>query len=140
MNIGVFESNIPGILLMSHGPLCQALLESAKMLGGEAANVVALPLFENADIEAYGAEAMAIYRSMPQGSIVLFDLAGGTPFNQMLMKSNGESFSGMCGVNLPILMEALALRESLQGDALIDALMESASMSIVNLKGFFMEL
>ena len=39
-----FVENIPGILLLSHGPFCQALLESAQMIGGEAVNVVALPL------------------------------------------------------------------------------------------------
>ena len=41
-----FVENIPGILLLSHGPFCQALLESAQMIGGEAVNVVALPLLE----------------------------------------------------------------------------------------------
>ncbi|MFR1990504.1 MAG: hypothetical protein ACLS3C_10810 [Oscillospiraceae bacterium] len=33
-----FVENIPGILLLSHGPFCQALLESAQMIGGEAVN------------------------------------------------------------------------------------------------------
>ena len=41
-----FVENIPGILLLSHGPFCQALLESAQMIGGEAVNVVALPLLD----------------------------------------------------------------------------------------------
>ena len=48
-----FVENIPGILLLSHGPFCQALLESAQMIGGEAVNVVALPLLENASIDEY---------------------------------------------------------------------------------------
>ena len=82
-----FVENIPGILLLSHGPFCQALLESAQMIGGEAVNVVALPLLENASIDEYGEKAMQTFKQMPEGSIVLFDLASGTPFNQMMMKS-----------------------------------------------------
>ena len=83
-----FVENIPGILLLSHGPFCQALLESAQMIGGEAVNVVALPLLENASIDEYGEKAMQTFKQMPEGSIVLFDLASGTPFNQMMMKSH----------------------------------------------------
>ena len=89
-----FVENIPGILLLSHGPFCQALLESAQMIGGEAVNVVALPLLENASIDEYGEKAMQTFKQMPEGSIVLFDLASGTPFNQMMMKSGGEEFPG----------------------------------------------
>ena len=100
-----FVENIPGILLLSHGPFCQALLESAQMIGGEAVNVVALPLLENASIDEYGEKAMQTFKQMPEGSIVLFDLASGTPFNQMMMKSGGEEFPGLCGMNLPVLLE-----------------------------------
>lgn len=96
-----FVENIPGILLLSHGPFCQALLESAQMIGGEAVNVVALPLLENASIDEYGEKAMQTFKQMPEGSIVLFDLASGTPLNQMMMKSGGEEFPGLCGMNLP---------------------------------------
>lgn len=139
MNHETFQEDLPGILLLSHGPFCAALLESAQMIAGEAKNVVALPLLENADIGEYGANAMRTFHSMPEGSIVLFDLASGTPFNQMMLNSNGERFSGLCGVSLPILIEALALREVLQGDELIDALASSGHEAIVNIASFFEE-
>ena len=129
--------NLAGILLLSHGPFCQALLESAQMIAGEAQNVVAMPLFENSDIETYGRDAIETFRSMPEGSIVLFDLASGTPFNQMMIQSGGEKFPGLCGVSLPVLLEALALREVMQGDELIDMLSESAKAAVVNISSFF---
>lgn len=110
-----FVENIPGILLLSHGPFCQALLESAQMIGGEAVNVVALPLLENASIDEYGEKAMQTFKQMPEGSIVLFDLASGTPLNQMMMKSGGEEFPGLCGMNLPVLLEAMTMREAMKG-------------------------
>lgn len=133
----IYQEDIPGILIVSHGPLCTALLESARLISGEAKNVVAMPLLENASIEAYGAEAMQTLRAMPDGSIVLFDLVGGTPFNQMMQCSNGECFPGLCGVNLPVLLEAMAIREIFRGEELVAALASSARESIVDIRTFF---
>ena len=130
-----FVENIPGILLLSHGPFCQALLESAQMIGGEAVNVVALPLLENASIDEYGEKAMQTFKQMPEGSIVLFDLASGTPFNQMM--SGGEEFPGLCGMNLPVLLEAMTMREAMKGSELVALLEESAKAAVVNIKSFF---
>ena len=132
-----FVENIPGILLLSHGPFCHALLESAQMIGGEAVNVVALPLLENASIDEYGEKAMQTFKQMPEGSIVLFDLASGTPFNQMMMKSGGEEFPGLCGMNLPVLLEAMTMREAMKGSELVALLEESAKAAVVNIKSFF---
>ena len=128
-----FVENIPGILLLSHGPFCQALLESAQMIGGEAVNVVALPLLENASIDEYGEKAMQTFKQMPEGSIVLFDLAS----NQMMMKSGGEEFPGLCGMNLPVLLEAMTMREAMKGSELVALLEESAKAAVVNIKSFF---
>ena len=116
-----FVENIPGILLLSHGPFCQALLESAQMIGGEAVNVVALPLLENASIDEYGEKAMQTFKQMPEGS----------------MKSGGEEFPGLCGMNLPVLLEAMTMREAMKGSELVALLEESAKAAVVNIKSFF---
>ena len=55
-----FTPGLPGILLLSHGPFCQALLESAQMIAGEAANVVAMP-HGNGNIQVH---ARRIYRTV----------------------------------------------------------------------------
>lgn len=136
----IFEENLPGILLLSHGPLCSALLESARMIMGEAPNTAALPLLENADVAEYGAQAMELFRAMPEGSIILFDIASGTPFNQVLTHCGGVKFSGLCGMNLAVLLEALSLRDTMKGDELIRSLQETAHDSIVNLETFFSEI
>ena len=148
MRNDTFEKDLPGILLLSHGPLCTALLESARMIMGEAPNTVALPLLENADVSEYGANAIRLFRSMPEivkdyqnvYDIILFDIASGTPFNQVLTQCGGEKFSGLCGMNLAILLEALSLRDMMKGDELIRSLQETAHESIVNLENFFSEV
>ncbi len=136
----IFDQTLPGILLLSHGPLCTALLESARMIMGETPNTAALPLLENADVSEYGAQAMRLFRQMPEGSIILFDIASGTPFNQMLTQCGGETFPGLCGMNLAVLLEALSLRDMMKGSELIRALQETAHDSIVNLEAFFSEI
>lgn len=132
-----FTPGLPGILLLSHGPFCQALLESAQMIAGATENVIAMPLYESSNIEDYGALAMETFRAMPEGSIVLFDLASGTPFNQMMIKSCGVAFPGLCGMSLPVLLEALALREVVQGQELIDLLGDAARAAVVDIRCFF---
>lgn len=136
----IFEENLPGVLLLSHGPLCTALLESARMIMGEAPNTAALPLLENADVSEYGARAMELFQAMPEGSIILFDIASGTPFNQMLTHCGGKKFSGLCGMNLAVLLDALSLRDAMRGDELVRSLQETAHDSIVNLETFFSDL
>ena len=135
-----FEENLPGILLLSHGPLCTALLESARMIMGDTPNTAALPLLENADVAQYGAQAMDLFRQMPEGSIILFDIASGTPFNQILSQCGGMSFPGLCGMNLAVLLEALSLRDVMKGNELIRSLQETTHDSIVNLETFFSEI
>lgn len=137
MQNNTFRPDLPGILLLSHGPVCTALLESAQMIGGAAENVCALPLLEGADIGEYGRTAMDTFRAMPAGSIVLFDLASGTPFNQMMLQSGGVRFPGLCGMSLPVLLEALALRECMHSDELVAALESAGHSALVNIAGFF---
>lgn len=139
MQNNTFRPDLPGILLLSHGPVCTALLESAQMIGGTAENVRALPLLEDADIGEYGQTAMDTFHAMPAGSIVLFDLASGTPFNQMMLQSGGVRFPGLCGMNLPILLEALTLREFMQGEELTAALEAAGHNALLNISSFFEE-
>jgi mannose/fructose-specific phosphotransferase system component IIA len=139
MSKETYRKDLPGILLLSHGEFCSALLKSAELITGEAENVAALPLLKDADISDYGNTAMATFRAMPEGSIVLFDMASGTPFNQMLLKSDGKAFPALCGMNLPMLIEAMSMREMMTGSELIKELQSSAQKSIVTLDYFFDE-
>lgn len=127
---------IPEILIMSHGSLCTALVESAEMICGETQGVTALPFISGTDLQIYARSAKETYKAMPEGSIILFDLFCGTPFNQMLEQSDGSPMYGLCGVNLPMLIDALNFRESLSGQALIDAVAVSGRDSMVDLSKF----
>ncbi|MCD8069486.1 MAG: PTS sugar transporter subunit IIA [Lachnospiraceae bacterium] len=131
------DNNLPGILILSHGALCEGLLGSAKMIYGDFDGVKAMPFYDGSDIRAYGEDVMRLYGEMPEGSIILFDLFCGTPFNQVLERCARKKIFGLCGVNLSILLEALNLRESMRGQELIEALAETGRESLVDVKSFF---
>lgn len=126
----------PGILVLSHGPLCTALIESARMIAGDVEGVQALPLEPGRDVAAYADQACALLDAMPEGSIVLFDLFAGTPFNQVIARFRERSLPALCGVSLPMLLDANTMRETLSGQELIRAVEESAHESLVNVADF----
>jgi mannose/fructose-specific phosphotransferase system component IIA len=130
------QTTIPGILILSHGALCQALISSAEMINGEIDNVTAIPFEEGVNIEEYAESIKSAYTQMPPGSIVLFDLFSGTPFNQFLSCCTDLTAHGLCGASLPILLDALMFRETLHGAELVKAIEESAHDSIVNVEEF----
>jgi mannose/fructose-specific phosphotransferase system component IIA len=132
------KQTTPGILLLSHGTLCQSLIKSAEMINGEIDNIIAIPFEEGVNIEEYGNSIKDTYSHMPPGSIVLFDLFSGTPFNQFLACCMNLTVHGLCGVSLPMLLDALMFRESLSGAELVKAVEESAHSSIANV-GEFLE-
>lgn len=126
----------PGILILSHGPLCNALIESAKLISGDVDGIVGLPLEPGCDVSAYADRACAMLNEMPEGSIILFDLFAGTPFNQLVARFQEQPFCALCGVNLPMLLDANTMRETLSGAELIRAVEEAAQESIVNVNDF----
>lgn len=129
-------NEVPSILILSHGPLCAAMLESASMIAGDFTGVTALPFQKEDNPEEYARRAIDLYKQMPQGSIVLFDLFSGTPFNQMMQHCGGKVIHGLCGASLPMLLDALSMRECMAGEELIKAIEQSAHASVVNVGEF----
>lgn len=106
--------DIPGIIVMSHGPFAVGLIDTAKMLFGEPENIAAFSLEEGDDIDEYRSMFSKTFESFPKGSIVLADLYGGTPCNQVLQyaQENHQVFELVTGVNLPMLLHVVISRQS----------------------------
>ena len=119
------KENIPGVLLLSHGPLALSLVESAEMIFGKADNVSAFSLDYGDDVAEYADSFVEALQSYKDGCVILVDLLGGTPCNQLLIyaKRNNKKFNIVSGANLPMLINVLALRGQYGND--IPALMES---------------
>lgn len=123
--------SLPGVILMSHGPFAVSLVETAQMLLGDIENLAALSLDPGDDLDEWRATFAAAYEALPAGTVILADLYGGTPFNQVMryVLETGKPVSLMVGMSLPMLIEALQDRDSMSGAELADAAVEGAKMS-----------
>lgn len=123
-----------GIIILTHGPMAQGLLESAQMLFGRADNVTAIGLLGHeapADFAKKLDEALQLY---PQGALLLVDLFGGTPCNTAMMQAKkvGRALPLVAGVNLPMLISVLNAREMYTLEETILDAEKSGMQGIVN--------
>lgn len=105
-----------GIILASHGDFAKGILQSATMIFGEQPNVSAVTLMPSEgpeDIKAKMKEAISSFDNQDE-ILFLVDLWGGTPFNQAsgLLEEHQDKWAIVAGLNLPMVIEAFALRMS----------------------------
>ena len=127
----------PGILLASHGQLCVRIMDSARMIGLSLDNVVAKPLLEGVSPATYEKELREVLDSFPDGSIVLIDLFGGTPFNTLAkILPEYPGIYAAAGLNLPMLLEVCGACNFMTGRELIDTALRAGSEGVVDINGF----
>lgn len=114
------------ILLVSHGKLCEGVLDAYKMLFADAPNVSALGLTTDGveDFRMRLDERLAALDG--QGPIlVMADLLGGTPYNEAYARllEDPSRLRLVCGLNLPMLIEAGVMASATDD---IDAVVQTA--------------
>lgn len=133
--------DIPGIVILSHGPLAAAILESAEFIVGKVENADAFCLEQNDSTKEFQEQFLHAISKYPQGTVVFTDILGGTPSN-LLLTSAAEiqnSFCVFAGVNLPLLLNAILSRTG-KGIAELANFLEGESVkAICNLSDFFEE-
>jgi len=127
------KSNIPGLVILTHGKFGEELIRSAEMIIGKMENVVAVPLMPGQDPPDYEEKVSKVLARMSRGTLVMVDLFGGTPSNVAAILSQKFPIAAVSGVNLPMLIEAASLRRSLNGNELAEAALVSAQKSICNI-------
>lgn len=103
-----------GILIVAHGKLAQALLETAEMIVGRCENVRTCAFTQGSDVEDLRKMLKVAIREVDegQGVIILTDMFGGTPSNISLSFLEEGLLEVVTGVNLPMLLTALTKRGS----------------------------
>lgn len=111
-----------GIVLISHGKMADGMLDSCKLFFGEEIpqilSVCLLP--ENSPEDFDKKIELAISKvDSGYGVLILCDLLGGTPCNRCAYILN-DRIQVIAGVNLSILLEFLATRDSLKDISELD--------------------
>ncbi|HIW71069.1 MAG TPA: PTS sugar transporter subunit IIA [Candidatus Levilactobacillus faecigallinarum] len=110
------------IIVTSHGEFARGILQSAEMIFGKAQKVTAVTLAANESVEDLVSHyQMAIQKLQPVDELLfLVDLWGGSPFNaaSRVVAKNPNQYGLVAGLNLPMLIEALALQQQSLSDVI----------------------
>ena len=126
-----------GILLITHGLLGETLLAgAAHVLGGMQPSATALNIHPGDRAEVRLAEARNIIKAIDDGSgvLVLTDIFGATPANISGRLLDTAHIEGLTGVNLPMLVKALAYRHLPLAEVTAKAL-EGGAQGQIRIKG-----
>ena len=127
------------ILIVTHGPLAEALKVSAGMFFPQASDITALSLNPQDNPLELKDRIVAEVRKVNEGDGVLIfaDLFAGTPCNMTaLALTELPDIPILClvGVNLPLVMEALGSLNSMDLHALTAHLTQIAADTILDLR------
>ena len=128
------DPNIPAVVIMSHGGISAGATQTIEMLTGDKTNVIALGIEPGEGLDDYLAKLEEVYEVVPESSIYLVDIFGGTPFNTILTfcRKHGVLLNCLAGFNVPMLLEACIMRNSMSGPDLIKQLMEQEEHGVSN--------
>ncbi len=106
-----------GIVIASHGPMAQGILETSKLFMGEQNQLEACCLFANDNPDDFVETLKKVIANVDcgDGVLVLCDMLFGSPCNCMLRivaeDMENDKLQVLTGVNLAMILQALAQRE-----------------------------
>ena len=103
-----------GMVLVTHGRLAQELVNALEHVVGPQANVRAVCIGPDDDMEQRRAEILdlAVQADEGDGVVLLTDMFGGTPSNLAISVMNTTNVEVIAGVNLPMLIKLVSVRKS----------------------------
>lgn len=126
-----------GIIIISHGILADGLLESSKLLCGTNDGVISVKLEPIDSPDKFHKKLEDAIEKVDggEGIIILADILGGTPANQsVLLQEHRDDIEVITGVNMPLLIEAITMREQMSLHVLLKHLLDIGKKSIENPK------
>ena len=131
-----------GVLVLTHGDLAQGLLSSVELIIGKPEKCKCYGLYHGDDIEAFKEEVLGLIKGLDDGDgvVVFSDLYCASPYNAAAISSkylNESNYRSISGVNLPMLIEAISMRESMSLEELTNHVMKTG---IDGIKEFFLEI
>ena len=103
-----------GMVLVTHGRLAEELISALEHVVGPQANVRAVCIGPDDDMEQRRAEILdlAFQADEGDGVVLLTDMFGGTPSNLAISVMNTTNVEVIAGVNLPMLIKLVSVRKS----------------------------
>ena len=127
-----------GVLIVTHGRFGEALLEAARMISRGTEGARALGFLPGQGVEDLDAIVRSTLAEMGLDDVLfLVDLPGGSPARVVAgLVGENPSLEALAGVNLPMLVEVLLLRDSLGTHQLAKHAAQSGHQGIVDIGAF----
>lgn len=127
-----------GILLISHGMMAEGMKDSVALIMGEADNLQTASLVAGQDFDAFKADVVLKIEALDRGDgvLVFVDLFGASPYNAAMLSvpalaEQGHAIRIITGMNLPMVMESLALRDVMPLEQLAQSIVASGRETIM---------
>lgn len=129
------------ILLVTHGPFAQGILESSEMLVGKSEGVEFLTLNPKDDVEIFHEKISQKSKEMDEGAgvLVLVDLLGGSPYNAAA-RCLRDGVECLTGLNMSMLLTALEQREYCDLQELLEECKNAAVSNVVSVRKYLSDL
>jgi PTS system mannose-specific IIA component len=126
--------NMTGIVIVTHGKLGEGLLDAIYLIAGPQKQIEEVALLEEDSVELLKDKILTAIRKVDSGSgtIVFVDMFGASPSNAAAYLIN-ENIEVVTGVNLPMILEIINLRDSMSLIELTNTAMNAGKESIKNL-------
>jgi PTS system mannose-specific IIA component len=100
-----------GIVIVTHGNLGEALLETCSMITGESGGITSISVQAGNDVEETRSRIADAIEGVNRGKgvVLLVDMFGGTPSNISLSFLGEDDIEVVTGVNLPMLTKLHSL-------------------------------
>lgn len=95
-----------GIVVISHGKLCEGIVDSVEMVAGKAAQLETVSLKPGMTPEVYRQMLKEAVERVDtgDGALVFVDIIGGTPFNSIALLSEELNVQAVTGFNMGMLV------------------------------------
>lgn len=128
-----------GIILISHGEMCEGVRKSSEMIVGANEDLYSLSLTEEG-VEAFRDNLTRLFTKLEKSYdqlIVVTDIPNATPYNETYryILENKSKVILLSGMNLPMIIELLLMSENTTDyNKLVDQVLESGKFSIQRLE------
>jgi PTS system mannose-specific IIA component len=123
-----------GIVIATHANLGQALIDTVEfILGSKVDRIAFVSIDIKEQVETLHKKIKKGIKAVQQGEdgvIIFTDMHGGTPSNLSYSFLEEGSVEVISGVNLPILLKAISLRDKMELEKAVSTLVEHGRKSI----------
>jgi PTS system mannose-specific IIA component len=125
------------IIVVAHGELAQELVNSAEIIVGKQSNIYAIKKGANDSLVQMQERIDALLHNIDDenGTLILTDMIGGTPFNASALMFKSFNIEVLSGVNLPMVLSAIVTsKNAVSVSYLAGKILRDGQKSIMNVR------